>query len=278
MIPQCFLNGKIVPLSEGKVSVYDVGLLRGFGIYEGLASHNRKPFMFADHMERFHASAKRMEMQLAYSDAEIERAITELIVRNVPEGKEALLRIIQTGGQAIDGIAYDPKTPTFYILVEEFVPIEEHFVQEGCAIATLEHLRQFPELKSTNYIQAVLLQRRKREDNIVEVLYVWQGRALECTGSNIFIVQNGKILTPGRDVILGITRKVAMTLAKKEFTVEERDISVEEVLLADEVFITGSFKEIVPVVSIDKHSIGNGKPGPVSRRVIELFREFARTY
>jgi branched-subunit amino acid aminotransferase/4-amino-4-deoxychorismate lyase len=275
---RCFLNGKIIPLSEGKVGVYDVGLLRGFGIYEGLASHNRKPFMFADHMERFHASAQRMEMLLAYSDAQIEQAITELIANNVPEGKEALIRIIQTGGPAIDGIAYDPATPTFYILVEEFVPIEERFVQDGCAIATLEHLRQFPELKSINYIQAVLLQRRKREEKIVEVLYVWQGRALECTGSNVFIVQNGKILTPGRDVILGITRKVAMTLAKKEFPLEERDISLEELLSADEVFITGSFKEIVPVVSVDKHQIGDGTPGPVSERVIELFREFAKDY
>lgn len=274
----CFLNGKIVPLSEGKVSVYDVGLLRGFGIYEGLVSHNRKPFMFADHMERFRRSAKRMELEIPYGDADIERAILELLEKNIPQGKEGLIRIIETGGQAIDGIAYDPKTPTFYILCEEFVPIEEAYVQEGAPIATFEHLRQFPELKSTNYIQAVLLQRPKRERGLVEFLYVSEGRVLECTGSNVFIVKDGKVITPGRDIIFGITRKVAIDLAKKEFPIEERDISVDELSAADEVFITGSFKEIVPVVSIDGRPVAGGKPGPVSGRIVRLFREFTAKY
>jgi len=275
---QCFLNGKIVPLSEAKVSVYDVGLLRGFGIYEGLVTHNRKPFMFADHMARMQRTAKRMELEIPYSDADIESAILRLLETNVPSGKEGLIRIIETGGQAIEGIAYDPATPTFYILVEEFIPIEEKFVQEGSAIATLEHMRQFPEVKSTNYVQAVLLQRVKKEKNVSEVLYTWQSRALECTGSNIFIVKDGALITPSRDIIYGITRKVAIDLAKKEFKLEERDMSLEEVLGADEVFITGSFKEVVPVVSIDGKSVGSGKPGPVSRRIVELFREFTRTY
>jgi branched-chain amino acid aminotransferase len=275
MTPSCFLNGKIVPLSEGKVSVYDVGILRGFGIYEGLATHNRKPFMFADHMERMRRSAQRMELEVPYTDAQIEQAILELLAKNVPEGKEGLIRIIETGGHAIGGIAYDPKTPTFYVLVEEFIPVEDGLVQEGGAIATIEHARQFSDMKTTNYIQAVLLQRRKREEHLTEVLYVNGGRVLECTGSNIFVVKNGSIVTPGRDILFGITRKVAIELAKKEFPLEERDVTVDELFAADEVFITGSFKEIVPIVSIDGRAIGGGKPGPVTKRLIELFREFA---
>ncbi|HEV3245149.1 MAG TPA: aminotransferase class IV [Candidatus Paceibacterota bacterium] len=274
----CFLNGKIVPLSEGKVSVYDLGLLRGFGIYEGLVSSNRKPFMFADHMARMHTTAERMQLEIPFSDAEIERAVLELIEKNVPKGKEGLIRIIQTGGNAIEGIAHDPKTPTFYILVEEYVPPEESYVQNGSSIATMEHMRQFPEMKTTNYIQAVLLQGKKREGNLMEVLYVFGGRALECTGSNIFIVKNGAVATPNRDMLFGITRKVAIELANKEFPVEERDVSVDELFAADEIFITGSFKEIVPVVSVDGRTIGSGKPGPVSVKLVELFREFARTH
>ena len=267
-----------MPLSQANVSLYDVGVLRGFGIYEGLVSHNRKPFMFADHMERFRKSAAKMELQIPYSDAEIEKAILDLIEKNIPQGKEGLIRIIETGGQAIDGIAYNPATPTFFVLVEEFIPVEEQLVQQGCAIATFEHMRQFPDLKSTNYIQAVLLQRKKREEKLAEVLYVSNGRVLECTGSNVFIVKNGTVITPGRDIIFGITRKAALMHAKKEFPVEERDVSIEELFSADEVFITGSFKEIVPVVSIDGKSIGTGAPGAVSKRVIELFREMTRTY
>lgn len=273
----CFLNGNIVPLSEAKVGVYDIGLLRGFGIYEGLVTHNEKPFLFADHMARFRASAKRMELKIPREDNEIEAAIGELLAKNVAEGKEGLIRIILTGGAAIGGIGYDHETPTFYILVEEYVPPEESSIQQGSAIATFEHMRQFPEVKTTNYIQAVLLQRRKHEEDLMEVAYVSAGRVLECTGSNIFIVKGGRIATPSRDILRGITRKITIELAKKEFSVEERDVSVEEMFAADEVFITGSFKEIVPIVSIDKRMVGDGKPGPVSKRVIESFREFTRT-
>lgn len=278
MEPSCFLNGKIVPLSDANVGVYDVGLLRGFGIYEGLVTHNRKPFLFADHMARFRASAKRMELNIPHDDSEIEAAIGELLAKNVPEGKEGLIRIILTGGQAIGGIGYDAGTPTFYILVEEYVPPEESSIQQGAAIVTFEHMRQFPEVKTTNYIQAVLLQRRKHEEDLMEVAYVSAGRVLECTGSNIFIVKGGRIATPGQDILMGITRKITIELAKKEFPVEERDISVEELFAADEVFITGSFKEIVPIVSIDKQVIADGKPGPISKRLIGSFREFTRMY
>jgi branched-chain amino acid aminotransferase len=151
-------------------------------------------------------------------------------------------------------------------------------LQTGGAIATLEHMRQFPEMKTTNYIQAVLLQRRKREENLMEVLYVKDGRVLECTGSNIFIVKNGSIATPGRDILFGITRKVAIDLAKKEFPLEERDVTVEQLFAADEVFITGSFKEVVPIVSIDGKTVADGKPGPVSKHLIGSFREFTAKY
>ena len=278
MQPFCFLNGKILPAGEATVGLYDVGLLRGFGIYEGLVTHNRKPFMFADHMERMRRSAERMELELPYTDEQIEQAIVELLAKNVSEGKEGLIRIIETGGDAIGGIAYDPKKPTFYILVEEFMPVEAALLEKGGTIATLEHMRQFPEMKTTNYIQAVLLQRKKREEDLMEILYVKDGRVLECTGSNIFVAKNGSVATPGSDILFGITRKVAIDLAKKEFPLEERDVTVTELFAADEVFITGSFKEIVPIVSIDGKAIGSGKPGPITKRLIERFSEFTRNY
>src|SRR5882672_9977432 len=110
----CYLNGKIIPLDEAKVGVYDLGLLRGFGIYEGLITHNRKPFALADHMARFHRSALQMQLKVPIADAEMERVLRELIAHNVPKGKEGLIRIILTGGEAIDGIAHDPEAPTLY--------------------------------------------------------------------------------------------------------------------------------------------------------------------
>src|SRR3954468_2717027 len=102
MAPFCYINGAIVPLSEAKVGVYDLGLLRGFGIYEGLITHNRKPFAFADHMDRFHRSADAMQLKVPVSDENIEGALHSLIERNVAQGKEGLILIILTGGTAID--------------------------------------------------------------------------------------------------------------------------------------------------------------------------------
>ena len=102
----CYLNGKILPLEEAKVGVYDLGLLRGFGIYEGLITHNRKPFELADHMARFHSSAEQLQLKIPVSDAEMEKVLKELIENNVPHGKEGLIRIILTGGIAIDGIVH----------------------------------------------------------------------------------------------------------------------------------------------------------------------------
>lgn len=278
MAPFCYFNGAIVPLSEARVGLYDLGLLRGFGIYEGLITHNRRPFAFTDHMTRFRRSADKMQLSAPISDAEMERVLIELIERNVPQGKEGLIRVILTGGTAIDGIIHNPATPTLYALVEEFVPIDAHYFTDGCSIATFEHQRQFPELKTTNYIQAVLLQKLKHDKNVLEVLYVSNDTVLEATGSNFFIVEDGTIITPKDGILAGITRKVVLDIVPTHFQIEERPVSVDEMYAADEAFITGSFKEIVPVVKVGDRTIGNGKPGPVTKKVMELFAQYAKKY
>ena len=194
MPPFCYLNGKIIPVADARVGVYDIGLLRGFGIYEGLVSYNRKPFMLADHLARFHNSAERMALKIPVSDADIETAVNELIARNTPEGKEALIRAILTGGEAVGGIEYNYGTPTFYILVEEFVPIDKNYLKNGCRVIVFEHYRQIAESKTTNYTQTVLLQKARKEAGALEVLFASDGKVLEGGGSNIFVVKNGKII------------------------------------------------------------------------------------
>ena len=111
MGPFCYLNGKIVPVSEAKVSVYDIGLLRGYGIYEALCTFDRKPFAFDDHMARFHRSTEALKLTIPIGDEEIRTILTDLIERNIPQGKEAVIRYIITGGEAVGGIEYDPATP-----------------------------------------------------------------------------------------------------------------------------------------------------------------------
>ncbi len=276
MPPYCYINGQVVRTTEAKVGVYDIGMLRGFGIYEALATYNRKPFMLAAHLERFRNSTARMDLQIPVSDAEFEKIVLDLIERNIPQGKEAAIRIILTGGEAIAGIEYDHSKPTFYILVEEMEQLAPRLFEEGCSVIVSEHLRQFPLSKTTNYIQAVLLQGERQRVNALEILYTWQGKVLECATSNFFIVKGGKIITPKDDILLGITRKAAMIAAGNHFPIEEREVSVDEMYAADEAFLTSSFKDVVPVVKVGDKAIADGKPGPVTREVMRLFHELTQ--
>src|SRR4051812_40777049 len=113
MAPFCYLNGEIVPVAEAKVGVYDIGILRGYGIYEALRTFNRIPFEFEAHMERFHRSTDALNLRIPIADDEIRRVVEELVSRNIGEGKDAVVRFIVTGGEAIGGIEYNPAAPTF---------------------------------------------------------------------------------------------------------------------------------------------------------------------
>ncbi len=272
----CYLNGSIVPLTEAKVGVYDIGLLRGFGIYEALVVRHGKPFRFEDHMERFVRSAAQLGLVIPASADEIKTAILALAIRN--GYKDAVVRLILTGGEAIGGIEYDGTKPTFYILVEEFVPLDQKYFTEGCSLMPFDHQRQFAALKTTNYIQAVLLQTERKKAGALEILYTANGMVLEAATSNFFVVKGGTVVTPKEHILGGITRKVAIELASKVYTVEEREITLDEVYAADEAFITSSFKDIVPVVKVGEHTIGAGTPGPVTKDLMQRMHEYIENY
>jgi len=272
----CYLNGVIVPLGEARVGVYDIGLLRGFGIYEALVVRNGKPFRFEDHMERFVRSAGELLLTIPASAEEIKTAILELATRN--GYKDAVVRLILTGGEAIGGIEYNGTNPTFYILVEEFVPLDQKYFTEGCSLMLFDHQRQFPKLKTTNYIQAVLLQPERKKAGALEILYTAEGKVLEAATSNFFIVKGGVVVTPKENILGGITRKVALEVASKAYATQERDITIEEAFGADEAFITSSFKDVVPVVKLGDHTIGTGVPGPVTKDVMQRFEEYIEHY
>ena len=222
-----------------------------------------------------HRSSEALKLQIPVSDDEMLKVITELIEKNIPQGREAVVRFIITGGEAVGGIEYNPATPTFYILVEPLETLPQETYEKGCKLLVHDHLRALPEYKTTNYVTAVRLQEERKRRGALEILYTSQGKVLECATSNFFIVKNGTIFTSKADVLAGIKRKVVIELAKKEFPLEERDISVEEMYAADEAFLTSSFKDVVPVVEVGNRKIGTGSPWPVKKRIIELFHEYA---
>lgn len=272
----CYLNGSIIPLSEAKVGVYDIGLLRGFGIYEALVVRHGKAFRFQDHMERFVRSTEELRITIPANGEEIEKAILELVTKN--GYTDAVVRLILTGGESIGGIEYDGSKPTFYILVEEFIPLPAKYFTEGCSLMPVAFVRQFPQLKTTNYIQAVLLQEERKKQGALEILYTDGTRVLEAATSNFFIVKDKKIVTPKEGVLGGITRKVALELASKAYALDERDVTLSEVYTADEAFITSSFKDIVPVVKVGESIIGGGTPGTITKDLMGRMHEYIENY
>ncbi len=278
MEPVCYFNGAIVPLSAARVSVCDIGLLRGFGIYQAVRSYGPRPFMLAEHLGSLRRSAKAMNLTVPASDAQIDRAIGALIEKNIAAGKDAVIRIILTGGEATDALEYDLSRPTFYILCDVLQPLSATLLLQGARLIAHEYLRPFPESKTTNYVEAVLLQPERIHAGALDILYTWQGNALECATSNFFIVKDGSIMTPRNNVLLGVTRSVVIDLAREEFPLEERDVSVEEMHAADEAFLTASFKEVVPIVEVGGKPIGNGTPGLVTKRIMALFSDLTRPH
>ncbi len=269
----CYLNGKILPVQDAMVSVYDIGLLRGYGIYEGITTYKNKPFRLADHLARFRASAKILDLTVPFSDEEIRGAIESLVSKNGFERTN--LRVILTGGNTIAGIEFDADKPTFYILAEEYKSLPSEMYASGASLITHEHQRALPEYKTINYITAVQVQKERKAKGAIEVLYVSNGKVLEAATSNIFIVNDGVVITPKNNVLAGITRKVVIEVAEKKYSVVEREVTTDELFSADEVFLTASYKEIVPIVAIDGKKIAQGKVGDVTQVLMNDFKEYA---
>ena len=270
----CFLNGKFIPLQKAGVGLYDLGILRGYTIFEVMRTYNGKLFMYADHYKRFQNSAKEMGMRISYSQNELDKKINRILAKN-RNGGENVVRVVMTGGISKDTMHMTGK-PTFYILVEPFIPLPVEVYEKGISIPTREFQRNIPEAKTANYIQGVQVLNKNKDTR--EVLFIKDNKVLEASTSNLFIAKGGKVITPINNILHGITRKVVISFARKHFRVEERDISKKELFSADEAFLTATNKKIVPVVKIDSKKIGNGRVGNTTKQLMDLFDSYVSKY
>ncbi|TSC71207.1 MAG: aminotransferase class IV [Parcubacteria group bacterium Gr01-1014_49] len=275
MEPLCFINGATVPLKDAKIGVLDLGVLRSFGVYDGLTAFSGEPFRFDDHWERFSAALGTLGLTIPHTKEEVRAAMRAIIAHNAP-GSRANLRMVLTGGAAEKGIGHIPGRETLFITAEASTPLPAALYERGGRLIRHEHQRFMPEIKTTNYLTAVMLQKKRIEAEAVEILYTSRDRVLECATSNVFIVKDGTVITPDADILKGVTRKVVLELALGTYPVEERAVSIDELLDADEVFITGSFKDIMPIVSVDGNTIGAGVPGPITHDLMKRFAEYTK--
>jgi branched-chain amino acid aminotransferase len=268
-----YVNGEYVSEEDARISVGDLGILRGYGIFDFLRTYHGVPFRLDDHLARLERSASLIELPLPWAREELAAIIRETLDRNTHP--ESYIRIVVTGGQSADGIT-PAEAPSLIVLVTPAPTDDPKLFEDGVKLITMRTDRTLPTAKTINYIPAVLALKKAKAAGAFEALYVnAKGIALECTRSNLFIVCDGTLITPEIGILHGITRKVTLERAAGICEVELRALTLDEVQSADEVFITSSTKEVLPVVQIDDAIIGDGKPGTLTLQLRESFLAYA---
>ena len=267
----CFRNGEIVPCEDAVVHASDLGLLRSYAAFDYLRTYNGRPFRLADHLARFRNSADGLKLPLEYSNDEIKEIIGELLARCGLT--EACVRLVITGGNSPDSMTI--VKPNFFILIEKVPRYAPECWTDGVRLITNEYLRDVPELKSTGYLNAIMLMPLVKKHGAHDLLYCHGGRVLELARNNIFLFMDDTLVTPKDDILPGITRKVLLELCDGVFPIEERDVPTSDLGRATEAFLCGTTKGVMPVVQVDDTTIGDGTVGPNTRKAMELFREYA---
>ncbi|MFH2132374.1 MAG: aminotransferase class IV [bacterium] len=272
-----YIDGAFVEEDKAVISVKDIVVLRGYGVFDFLITYNKRPFRLKQHVERLQNSARHIGLEIRLSSDEI-CAITEETVKRNSHHDDSNIRLVYTGGISSDGVTPEGNG-TLMVMVTPRHHLPAWWYTDGVKIITVDIERFIPGAKSTNYLSAVYALGLARKQNAVESIYIDRdNRLLEGTTTNIFMLQGNRLITSGSNILPGVTRSVILELATDQFDVEVRDIDKSELSAAEEIFITASNKEVVPVVAVDDLSVGDGKPGPKTRQLMKLFRDYTTTY
>ena len=274
-----FLNGRFLPLAEATVSIEDRGFQFGDGVYEVIRTYRGRPFKLDAHLARLDRSAQAIDLRQPYPFVRWVEHVTEgLRLGDFPETK---IYVQITRGTAPRDHAYAPDLqPTVLMTFRELQPLNATFQSTGVAAMTMKDLRWGRcDIKSINLLANVLARHQAKECGVFESILVRDGQVTVGAVSNVFIVQDGKLITApeGGWILSGVTRQVVLELARHEgLTVQERYCSEQELLGATEVFLTGTTVEVLGVVHIDGKQIGKGQPGPVTRSLAKRFLDETR--
>ena len=279
-----FIDGKFYSQANAKISVFDHGLLYGDGIFEGIRFYNGRVFRLEEHLDRLWDSARSICLEVPMSKREMTEALLETVRQN--DLRDGYIRLLVTRG--VGNLGLNPaqcETPSVIIIAATITLYPEAMYQNGLTVVTVATRRTNPAslnpaVKSLNYLNNVMARIEANLAGADEALMLNDaGNVAECTADNVFVVKRGQIFTPPitAGALRGITRSVVFEIAA-ELTVKitEADITRHDVFIADECFLTGTAAEIIPVIKADGRPIGNGKPGPITARMIARFRELTR--
>ena len=267
--PFCFSVDQIASTPSASLHPLDIGLIRGYAIFDFFRTVNFKPLFLGAYLDRFINSARNTCLPLDFDKGELENIILELIEKN--ELAQGGIRMLLTGG--VSDNAFSPTHGSLFIFCEDLkMPADEKYAQ-GVKLLSEEYVRPLSGIKTTNYTLPVWLSAGWKDQAAEDVIYHFNGVISESSRSNIFMVKNGEVATPKTNILLGVTRKQVLSLADQA---QERDISLTEILNADEVFMTSTTKRILPVTQIDGTLIKDGKPGPITQHLMDKFKKLEK--
>ena len=281
-----YLDGEFLPKAEAKVSVFDHGLLYGDGVFEGIRSYNGRVFKLDEHLDRLYDSAKSIMLQIPIPIETMQEKVLETLRLN--HLTEAYIRLLVTRGVGDLGLDPDkcPK-PSIIIIADKITLYPPKYYEQGLEIITASVRRNYaeainPRIKSLNYLNNILAKIEGKQAGAEEVLMLnAEGYVVECSGDNIFWVKNEVLVTPPVHIgiLEGVTRNSVIDLAREaRMQVEERVFTRHDLYIADEIFLTGTAAEVIPVVKVDQRVIGDGQPGKVTEKLITAFRQLANSY
>lgn len=263
-----YVNGQFLTEDEATLGITDLSIRRGFGVFDFFRSVGFTPLFIDDHISRFFTSAELLNLQVPVSKDELKNICRRLINEN--KIKDSGIRMILTGGYSPN--SYKPIKPNLIITNEHAKVVSDKVRSQGVKIITHDYQREFPEAKTINYLTGIMKQQEADKVGAFDVLYHNNGLLRELTRSNIFVIdKENNIYTPVNKILKGVTRKYVIQVAKKHFNIEEKNITIDDLFTAKEVFLTGTTKKVIPIIQVDEKILGGGKPGEVSLKIVEEF-------
>ena len=268
-----YVNGAYMPASEATIPVDDLALLRGYGVFDLLRTFQGKPMFLKEHLARLKQSAAKIDLEFPWTQKQLIEIVRQTLARN-PQG-EYNIRLVVTGGSSPDFITPQGQ-PRLLVLVTPFAEQPQWWYTDGVKVITTTAIeRHIPGAKSIDYIPATIALKNAKRQGAVEAIYMDRDRNIqEGTTSNLFVFKGNQLLTPAEGVLKGITRQVVLQLCEPMFEVVMRNLRYDEFVAADEVFITGTKKGLVPVIQVDETTIGDGRPGSRTRQVMQALQDY----
>lgn len=270
----CWFNGTISEASETKIHINDLGLLRGYGLFDYFRTYNQTPFQWDWYWERYEKSAKMLRIPNPILKEEALKVVMQLIL--LQDEEECAIRFILTGGYAPDSVKM--LSPNLLIISESLHPSKPDEYLKGIKVITHVYVRDIPLIKSIDYKHFMILQEDIKAANASDVLFHKHGDISELSRSNVFMFKGNQLITPKENILFGITRRTVIELAKSDFEVVERNISLDELLAADEVFTTSTTKKVLPITQIDELYINEGKVGEKSKFLLSKINDLVANW